>query len=434
MINSGLQAKMRVVIAPIEFKEWKPPVEIAAIMRDAIIDYCKTKGVPEPQFDMVPIGDGGKGTIDAIITARPGDSKLITAESADPLGNPIESSYLSLAGEPKIAFIEMARSSGLDLVPLHLRNPLLTTSYGVGELVAHAHYTGHRRIIIGVGGAGSHDGGSGMAQALGVQFFDRNHHVINGVNGYMNNQALEQLKVWEWRLDGLAKAIVDDKSFKVEVATDVDNLLLGTEGASYVFGPQKGASPQEVLVLEKNLEHLADVCEWLLRERNEHAYLDKLRAHGITSLDRNFRDIPQTGAAGGLPYGVLAFLDGYVKKGMIIVSELLDLKGHMKEADLVITGEGRLDETTFRGKGVMGVGEIARSVAYKQKRAELPVIAVCGSTLAYNEANARKYVDTVYPASPKPIGMDEVRARGKEYLVSAVKRAFDDFINRRIRK
>lgn len=433
MIKWGLVVKMRIVIAPNEFKEWKPSVEIAGIMRDAIIDYCRAKGIPEPEFDLLPIGDGGKGTIDSIVSARPRDSLLIDVQSADPLGNPIESSYLSLSGERKTAFIEMARASGLELVPQHLRNPLLTTSYGVGELIWHAYYLGcHRRIIIGVGGAGSHDGGSGMAQALGVKFFDGNHNLLSGENGYMNNRALEHLHHWE--LGGLARAIVEDKSLRVEVATDVNNLLLGNEGASYVFGIQKGASPEEIPILERNLRKLADVSEYLLKQRDELAYFDKLRAHGITSFDRNFRDIPDTGAAGGLPYGALVFLDGYIKKGMLIVAELLDLVGHIRGADLVMTGEGRLDETTFWGKGVMGIGEVARKTAFEQRRTDLPVIAVCGCERPYNKANAKNYMDAVYLGSPKPIGMDEVRARGTEYLVSAVQRAFVDFVQKKLKK
>lgn len=404
-------------------------------MRDAIMEYCTEKGIQTPELDVVPIGDGGEGTIDAILSAGTGGIKTPVSDVVDPVGNRIESWYLSLPIPKKTAFIEMTKASGLYLIPPNQRNPLHTTSYGVGQLIAHAYESRHRRIIIGVGGAGSHDGGVGMVQALGVEFIDRSGAKIQ--DGYMSNFKLEQLHYGTWELGGLAKKIAEDKSLEIEIASDVDNPLLGPEGASQVFGRQKGATDEQIPILERNLTILADVSEWLLKDTSDKraVYFDRLKAHSIDSGDRNLRDIAGTGAAGGLSYGALVFLGAYIGKGMIPVRELVDLKGHIRDADLVITGEGRLDDTTFRGKVVMGVGEVARLVASDQHRiGKLPVIAICGNEGKYDKERARVYVDAVYSTSTKPIGIDEIMRMGKEHLVSAVQQAFDDMLHKKYRR
>ena len=425
----------KIVIAPNSFKEWKLSSEIAEIMRDAIIGYCTERGIQTPELDVVPIGDGGEGTIDAILNAGTGGIKTTVRDVVDPVGNRIESWYLSLPQPKKTAFIEMAKASGLYLIPPNQRNPLHTTSYGVGQLIAHAYQNGHRRIIIGVGGAGSHDGGAGMAQALGVELIDRSGAKIRA--DYMSNFKLKQLDYGSWELRGLAQKIAEDKNIEIEIASDVDNPLLGPQGASQIFGRQKGATDEQIPILERNLTILADVSEWLLKDTSDKraVYFDRLKAHGIDSADINFRHIAGTGAAGGLSYGALIFLGAYIGKGMIPVRELVDLKGHIRDADLVITGEGRLDDTTFGGKVVMGVGEVARLVASEQDRiGKLPVITICGNEGKYDKERARVYVDAVYSTSTKPIGFDDIMRMGKTNLASTVQQAFDDVLHKKYRR
>ena len=415
---------MKIVISPNSFKEWKASKEIAEIIRDAIIEYCSAKKLQQPQFDIVPIGDGGQGTIDAIFDAGM-VGKYIPIDAIDPLGRDVIGEYLSIIQDEKIAFIEMAKVSGLHLIEPELRNPLLTTSYGVGQLIKDAFERGHKRMIIGVGGAGSHDGGVGMAQALGIRFFDIGG---NELPTYMNNEAIEKIEKWD--LGKLVERIVTQTEIKV--ASDVNNPLLGGEGASYVFGKQKGATDAQIGTLEKNLGKLADIAERYLTTRDLSSYHDKLMAHfGTDYGGRNFRDIVGTGAAGGLSYGLLVFLGAYIEKGVNLVSDLVQLKKHIEDADMVITGEGKLDYTTFRGKVVMRVGELARKVKVEQGRS-LPVLVICGCEGDYDAKEAKIYhLDGAYPASDRQIGIEEIRTNGDIYLKNAAIKAFGDFVKKK---
>lgn len=409
---------MKIVIAPSPFKEWKTSPEVAQIQKEGILEASSEIGVTLPEIDIVPVNDGGEGTIDAIRAAKGG--RYITVDNiVNPVGDTIQSQYLSLPvarGEQKTAFVEMARSSGLGLIEAGRRDPLCTTSYGVGQLIFDAYRKGHKRILVGVGGAGSHDGGVGMAQALGVNFFVQDRSLVS----FMCNAQIDNISGWS------LGRLVDEISHYalIQVVSDVSNPLLGPQGASYVFFKQKGGTEEGIPIAEKNLAKLADIAESELLRRDARVYQDRLKAHfGADAGSKNYRDIQGSGAAGGLPYGILIFLGGYVRKGITLVTELVDLEGHIKNADVVFTGEGRLDSTTFRNKTVMGVGEIARKVAREQNR-KIPVVAVAGCVGEYDSRDSVDYLDHIHAASPATIGMDEVRQNGRKYLKEATKKAF----------
>jgi len=414
---------MKVAVVPSGFKDWKTPREIIDIFVDSIVEFHTENGIPQPELDSVPISDGGEGTIDAIFNAIGGD--YITVDNVvDPLGRRISSQYLSVPRSEKTAFIEMARASGLYLIEPEKRDPLISSSYGTGQLILNAYLAGHKRIVVGVGGAGSHDLGVGMAQALGVRFFDKEGIEIPL---YMNNATIE--KVGRWDLGQLVDQLINNAP--VEVASDVDKVLLGNEGAAYTFGRQKGANDEQIEILERNSIILADMVEDNLKRFQESVYWNHLKAHEM-GLGKNYRDIRGVAGGGAISYGLVAFLHARIKKGINVVSDLVNLESHMEDVDLVLTGEGRIDETTFTNKTVMGVAESALSVAYRQHR-EIPVIAVCGCSGPYDPLIARFYLKNIYTAFDRDVsldrenGMNKVRQEGEIYLKAAVKRAFNDY-------
>ena len=422
-----LKSPYNVILSPNSFKEWISSMEAAGIIKEGIIELCVERNIkPLPEFEIIPIGDGGEGTIDAIFNAGIG-GQYITVDAIDPLGRPIQAEYLSLPGQKKTAFIEMARVAGLYLIEPSYRNPLKPTSYGVGMLIKNAFELGHEIIIVGVGGAGTHDGGVGMAQALGVEFFDQ---YGNKKPLYMCNESLEDVVNWE--LGDLASNIRDKA--KIYVASDVTNPLLGENGASRVFGRQKGATTGQIEILEKNLTILSDITEPKLKTEDKGSYGNKIKWHfGNYNADTDYRHIRGSGAAGGLPYGLVAFVDANIDSGINIVLDLVNFKTRISNADLVVTGEGKLDKTTFGGKAVMGVGSSTKRVAFLEKRVgSLNVVAVCGCVGDYYEGfeeDIAKYLNGLYIASPKQLDISEVRQNGAAYLKSAAKRMFEDASN-----
>jgi glycerate 2-kinase len=325
---------MRILIAPQSLKGSLTAAEAGSAIAEGVQAVY-----PEADIEIVPIADGGEGTVQALVDATHG--KVIRQTATGPLGKPV-SAYFGLMGDRNTAAIEMAACAGLPLVPVELRNPRITTTYGVGELILAALNHGCRHLIIGIGGSATNDGGAGMAQALNVALLSRQGKEIG--HGGAALEALAQIST----------SSMDPRlqECTVEVACDVTNPLCGPTGASAVYGPQKGATPEMVDELDHALAHYAQIIE--------------------QELGLSIRYIPGAGAAGGLGAGLIAFLNATLRPGAQIVFEAIHLEERIQRADLVITAEGQIDGQTAYGKSVGAVAEIA-------KRYDLPVIAIVGS-------------------------------------------------------
>lgn len=328
---------MKIVIAPDSYKESLSAQDVAAQIeagfREIFPDACYVK---------LPVADGGEGTVEAMVAATNG--RIVKVPVTGPLGDEIDA-FFGLSGDEKTAFIEMAAASGLERVPMAQRNPLLTTSYGTGELIRNALDHGVRHCIIGIGGSATNDGGAGMAQALGAKLLDKNGKQIGFGGG-----ALEDLAQID--ISGLDERI---KHCRVEVACDVSNPLTGKLGASAIFGPQKGATQAMITQLDNALKHYAMVIR--------------------RDLDMDVEQVPGAGAAGGMGAALQAFCQAELRQGIEIVTEALGLDELVRDASLVITGEGRIDSQTVHGKVPIGVARVA-------KRYNKPVVGIAGSLTA----------------------------------------------------
>lgn len=354
--------KMRFVIAPDSFKSSASAKEVA----QAIADGLKV-AFPDGEYDLIPMADGGEGTVEALVAATGG--KIVHATVTGPLGEPVESSF-GILGDGETAVIEMAAAAGLNLVPPEKRNPLFTTTYGVGELIKAALNEGCRRLIIGIGGSATNDGGAGMAQALGAKLLDSNGNEI-GFGG------IELGKLARIDISGLDKRL---KESEILVACDVTNPLTGPKGASAVYGPQKGATPEAVKILDENLHHYAEVIRRDLGVDVEH--------------------VPGAGAAGGLGAGLMAFCQAKLIRGVDLIVQAVKLDERVQTADLVITGEGKLDFQTGFGKVPYGVAKVA-------KRYSKPVIAIVGQ-LGEGSENCREWgIDACFAITNKPMSEQE---------------------------
>ena len=328
---------MKIVIAPDSYKESLSALAVATAIEQG---FCEI--FPTAEYVKLPVADGGEGTVEAMVAATQGE--IVHVRVTGPLGESVEGFY-GRSGDKESAFIEMAAASGLELVAPSQRNPLKTTSWGTGELIRHALDAGVNHIIIGIGGSATNDGGAGMVQALGAKLLNAQGEPI-GPGG----EALENIS----RIDisGLDKRLA---GCRIDVACDVTNPLTGKEGATAVFGPQKGATPEMIARLDKALEHYAQV---IARE-----------------LDIDVLSLEGGGAAGGMGAALYAFCGAHLRQGIEIVTDALDLDRQVADADLVITGEGRIDSQTIHGKVPVGVAKIA-------KRYNKPVIGIAGSLTA----------------------------------------------------
>ncbi len=325
---------MKIVIAPDSFKESLSASEVADQIEAGFRDIF-----PDFEYAKLPMADGGEGTVAALAAATLG--KIVNISVTGPLGEKVEAFY-GITGDEKTAIIEMAAASGLDLIPSGLRNPLKTTSYGTGELILAALDTGLREFIVGIGGSATNDGGAGMLQALGAKLLD-----IHGQAISFGGEALARLD----RID-LSRFDPRLQHCKFQVACDVDNPLCGVNGASSVFGPQKGATPEMVASLDSSLEHFAKLIQ--------------------RDLQRDVANIPGAGAAGGMGAAFLAFLDARLNSGIDLVVLATGLEEAIRTADLVITGEGQMDAQSAHGKAPVGVARVAG-------RYRVPVIGISGS-------------------------------------------------------
>jgi glycerate kinase len=325
---------MRILIAPQSLKGSLTAAEAGLAIAQGVQAVY-----PKAEIEIVPIADGGEGTVQALVDATNG--KIIQQTVTGPLGKPVPA-FFGLMGDGSTAAIEMASCAGLPLVPPDQRDPRITTTYGVGELILAALDHGSRHFIIGIGGSATNDGGAGMAQALGAALLSRQGTQIARGGAALATLAHISTSTMDPRL----------QECTLEVACDVTNPLCGPTGASAVYGPQKGATPEMVEELDSALAHYAQIIE--------------------QDLGMSVREIPGAGAAGGLGAGLIAFLHATLRPGAQIVFEAIHLEERIRTANLVITAEGQIDAQTAYGKSVGSVAEIA-------KRYGLPVLALAGS-------------------------------------------------------
>lgn len=361
---------MRVVVAPDSFKESLSAADVAAAMGEGI-----RLAAPDAEVVLVPMADGGEGSLDAVLAATGGERRHAVVSNAN--GQPCRAAWGWLGDGT--AFIEMAEAAGLERIPRAERRPLEATTYGVGQLVTAALDAGARRIVLGLGGSATTDGGAGLFQALGA-------HLLDAEGGELpsGGAALS-------RLAGIDISRLDSRLADVqfEIAVDVDNPLCGERGAAAIFGPQKGASPGQVLLLDRALAHFADVC---------------VRVSG-----RDESRTPGTGAAGGLGFVIKTFFQAEFRPGVELISELTGLDDALEGADLAFTGEGRMDRQTLLGKTPAGV---ARHAAGKG----VPVIALAGSLGEGYEALYGAGVTAAFSAVSGPMTLEDACGDARRLL------------------
>lgn len=376
--------EMNIVIAPDSFKESMTAYEVASAMERAV-----QKVVPQAIVEKVPIADGGEGTVQALVDAL--DGEIVSATVTGPLGEKIES-YYGIIHE-KIAVIEVASVCGLDLISPAERNPLMMTSYGVGEMIVHALDRGIREFVIGLGGSGTNDGGIGMAQALGVEMMDTaKEQVCFGGNGLVDIAHISVANL---------DARLSDCHFVV--ASDVTNPLLGEGGATYVYGPQKGATPDMVEKLDKAMGQYAAVLK---------------RDLGI-----NVASERGAGAAGGLGAACFVFLQAQLESGIDYIMSLTNLVNKIRTADLVLTGEGKIDNQTSFGKAITGIARVA-------KEDTVPVIALTGADVTTTNTLYESGVTAVFTLPNAPMSLAEAMENGLQLTERVTENALRLFIQR----
>lgn len=323
---------MKIIIAPDSFKGSLTAIEVSDALEKGVREVF-----PEAHIEKIPMADGGEGTVECLVNATRGE--IYEKRVMGPLEQPVIASF-GVLGDKKTAAIEMASASGLPLVPSNKKNPLIATTYGTGQLIKAALDHGCRKMIIGIGGSATNDGGAGMVQALGIHLLDASGKEI----GYGGAQ-LSLLN----RID-ISEADVRIKETSILVASDVQNPLYGPTGASRIYGPQKGATEEMIETLDHALSHYADIIK--------------------RDLGKDIKNVPGAGAAGGLGAGLMAFLDAELTSGIDIVIDNVHLERIIKNADLVITGEGEINGSTIYGKTPIGVAKVA-------KKYQIPVVSVC---------------------------------------------------------
>lgn len=369
---------MKIVVAPDSFKESMGAKEVALAIEKGI-----KKVFPEAEIIKVPMADGGEGTVESLVEA--GRGKIIRKKVTSPLGKKIYA-YFGILEDEATAVVEMAQASGLSLVPSKKRNPLFTTSYGTGELIKEVLDRGCRKVIVGIGGSATIDGGAGMAQALGAKLLDKEGKEISFGGGSLG-------KIVDINMEKSDARIAD---VEVIVASDVDNPLCGPRGAARIYGPQKGATPKMVEILDRNLAHFARMIKKF--------------------LGKEIADIPGAGAAGGLGAGLIAFLGAKLKSGIDLMIDASHLEEKLKGTDLVISGEGRIDQQTAYGKTPMGVTERAKKV-------NIPVILIGGEIRGDTKVLYEKGVNALISSVDRVSSLSEAIKNSKQALMDASERA-----------
>ena len=370
-----MKKDFNILLAPDSFKESMTAKEACEAME---------KGIKKVNKDInciqVPMADGGEGTMQSLVDAT--DGKIYKLKVVGPLGNEVESEY-GILGDGETGIIEMASASGIALVPAEKRNPLVTTTYGTGQLIKDCLNHKVKKLLIGIGGSSTNDGGAGAIQALGGKLADKEGKEIGFGGGELDKLARIDLTDFDKRL----------KDVEVEVACDVTNPLCGEKGASNVFGPQKGATREMIKTLDDNLRHYADVIK--------------------KQISVDVINVPGSGAAGGLGAGLMVFLDGKLKNGIDIVIKYSDLEEKVKKADIVFTGEGSIDFQTQYGKTPMGVAMVA-------KKYNKPVIALAGSVGKDIDILYENGIDSIFSIVRGVTTLDCAIKKGKENIEKTI--------------
>ena len=368
---------MRIIVAPQGFKATLSGLEAARAIARGV-----SAAMPEAETVLAPVADGGDGTLNALVESTGG--QVFTSSVTGPLGQPVAAQW-GVMGDGRTAVIEMALASGITLVPQRRRNPRVTTTAGTGEILKEALDRGYDRIIVGLGGSATNDGGAGLASALGARFLDSSGKILPA-----GGSALARLDRVE--SDSLHPGLRDAT---IIAATDVTNPLCGPEGASAIFGPQKGASPEMVHELDAALANYARVV--------------------ARHLGRDVSEQPGAGAAGGLGAGLMAFAGATLQSGIDMVCEVLDFDTLLEGADLVITGEGRADHSTIFNKAPVGVARHANAHG-------VPTVLLAGGLGPGYEELYDYSLDAVVCISDRPMSFDVSLSRTAELLESAAER------------
>lgn len=360
-----------IVLAPDSFKESMTAKEVCVAMERGI-----KKVNSNIQCIHVPMADGGEGTMQSLVDATGGE--VYSLEVVGPLGNKVKAEY-GILGNGEIGVLEMASASGIHLVSLEERNHLITTTYGTGELIKACLDRGVKKLLIGIGGSATNDGGVGVIQALGGRLLDKEGNELGFGGGELEKLDRIDLTNFDRRL----------KDVVIEVACDVSNPLCGENGASYIFGPQKGASVEMIKILDNNLKHYAKVIK--------------------EQFGKDVLEIAGAGAAGGLGAGLMVFLNGNLKKGIEIVIEYSGLEKKVKNCDMVWTGEGSIDFQTQYGKTPLGVATVA-------KKYNKPVVALAGRVGDDIDILYEKGIDSIFGIMRGVTTIDEALKNGKENI------------------
>lgn len=366
MERNGLSLK--IVIASDSFKESMSASSVAAAIERGILKVDKNTEIIK-----VPLADGGEGTMEALVDSL--DGTFITHMVTGPLGEKIQARYGLI--EQDTAVMDIAEVVGLHLIPKEKRNPLHTTTYGIGELILHALDQGVSKFIIGLGGSGTNDGGIGMAQALGAEITDK-----DGKDVPFGGEGLSEVhRISMNQMDERLRACTFD------IACDVKNPLTGPKGASYTYGPQKGADPEMVSLLDEGMKNYEEILK--------------------RDMQVDVSQIEGAGAAGGLGTACIAILNGKMRPGIELVTEVTNLESHIKDADLVITGEGKIDNQTLYGKTPVGVAAIANKY-------DVPVIVITGANHVTTSKIYETGIDAIFSITDGPIALAEAMERGEE--------------------
>jgi len=362
------------VIIPDSFKGTLSSIEVCDIIENEILNVFN-----DAEIKKIPVADGGEGSVDAFLEGLKGEKVFV--EVNDPFFQKMTSFY-GLIDQGETAVIEMAACAGLPLVG-NKKDPRITTTYGVGELLLHAIEHGVKKVILGIGGSSTNDGGCGFAAALGVKFYDQNHETFIPTGGTLH------------QIHQIDKSNLDKRLNQIELITmcDIDNPLYGKEGAAYVFGPQKGADPEMVEFLDQGLKHLAKTV------------------HQSLGIDDPY--FKGAGAAGGLGYGAKIFANSKIQMGIETVLDAMQFDELAKDADYIITGEGQMDFQSLRGKVAIGV-------ARRAKRTKAKVIAVVGSLKGNKEDYINEGIDDIIVTNYLNLSFDELKPRAKEDMIYTV--------------
>ncbi|OVE65021.1 glycerate kinase [Clostridium diolis] len=376
---------MKIVIAPDSFKGSLTALQVAKAMEEGLMKYSK-----DFIIEKIPMADGGEGTVESLVSLTNGE--IVTVEVKDPLMRNIKGFY-GLLGNEKTAVIEMAAASGLPLLKEKEKNPLITSTYGTGQLIKAALDRGCKNFIIGIGGSATNDGGMGMLKALGVKFLNKDNNEIK--DGAIELNQLNTIDMSDF----------DQRIYEcdIKVACDVENTLCGENGASFVFGAQKGADKQMIEVLDNNLYHYGVILK--------------------RTFNVDVASIPGSGAAGGMGAAFIAIIKAKLERGIDIIIRESKLSEKLKDTDLVFTGEGKIDYQTKFGKTPFGV-------ASEAKKKNIPVIALAGSIGEDTDTLYELGFDGIFSIIDKPMGLEEAIKNCSELVKEATYRIINLYMLR----